>query len=187
MRIFWSKICARPWKHFPPPLSRKNRLHLLPGCYQLRVKAQKRRPRLSRITRETATLKESGRQDLNLRPLGPEGARAFVYDVPAHITDSHPFDRFKAVSAVPVDSLAPAGTTAISRGEPLVNAPVAVERLLTAAEAAVRLRVCRATVYALCERGELPHVRVSNAIRVAPADLEAFIARGHSGATGVEA
>jgi integrase len=33
---------------------------------------ERRRPRLSRITRETAALKESGRQDLNLRPLGPE-------------------------------------------------------------------------------------------------------------------
>jgi hypothetical protein len=29
-------------------------------------------------------------------------------------------------------------------------------------------------VYALVERGELPHIRVSNAIRIAPADLAAF-------------
>ncbi len=40
------------------------------------------------------------------------------------------------------------------------------------------------TIYALCERSELPHVRVSNAIRIAPTDLAAFIARarrpGHS-------
>src|SRR5262249_19011220 len=33
---------------------------------------ERRRPRLSRITRETAALKESGRLDLNQRPLGPE-------------------------------------------------------------------------------------------------------------------
>jgi hypothetical protein len=31
--------------------------------------------------------------------------------------------------------------------------------------------VCTALVYTLCERGELPHVRVSNAIRVSEADL----------------
>jgi hypothetical protein len=31
-------------------------------------------------------------------------------------------------------------------------------------------------VYALCARGELPHVRILNAIRIAPADLDAFIA-----------
>jgi hypothetical protein len=35
------------------------------------------------------------------------------------------------------------------------------------------------TVYGLCDRGELRHVRVSNAIRIAPADLAAYLA-GHS-------
>jgi excisionase family DNA binding protein len=52
--------------------------------------------------------------------------------------------------------------------------------LLTVREVAARLSISTAAVYALCDRGELPHVRVSNAIRVAPADLEAFIARGRS-------
>jgi hypothetical protein len=32
------------------------------------------------------------------------------------------------------------------------------------------------TVYELCKRGELRHVRVLNAIRVHPTDLAAFIA-----------
>jgi len=54
------------------------------------------------------------------------------------------------------------------------------DNLLTARQVAQRLNVCADTVYRLCERGELRHVRVSNAIRVAPADLEAFIARGRS-------
>jgi excisionase family DNA binding protein len=48
--------------------------------------------------------------------------------------------------------------------------------LLSVKEVAVRLGVCTATVYGLVERGELAHVRVANAIRVAPADLAAFIA-----------
>jgi excisionase family DNA binding protein len=39
-------------------------------------------------------------------------------------------------------------------------------RLLTIREVAGILRVCTATVYRMCARGELPHVRVSNAIRV---------------------
>jgi excisionase family DNA binding protein len=43
-------------------------------------------------------------------------------------------------------------------------------------QVAARLGICAATVYTLTERGELPHVRISNAIRFEPADLEAFIA-----------
>jgi excisionase family DNA binding protein len=45
-------------------------------------------------------------------------------------------------------------------------------RLLTVREVAKRLRVSRATVYALCKRGALAHVRVANAIRVPQAALE---------------
>ena len=49
------------------------------------------------------------------------------------------------------------------------------ERLLGVRQVAERLRVSTATVYKLCERGELLHTRVVNVIRVAPEDLEAFI------------
>lgn len=54
------------------------------------------------------------------------------------------------------------------------------EHLLNVRTVARRLGVSTATVYVLCERGELAHVRVSNAIRIAPADLAAFIARARS-------
>ncbi len=50
--------------------------------------------------------------------------------------------------------------------------------LLTVRAVAAHLGVCKATVYALCERGELPHIRISNAIRIAPADLAAFLRGG---------
>jgi len=50
-----------------------------------------------------------------------------------------------------------------------------VVRLLTVRDAAERLAVCTATVYALVERGEMQHLRISNAIRIHPDDLEAFI------------
>jgi excisionase family DNA binding protein len=56
--------------------------------------------------------------------------------------------------------------------------PGRVECLLTVREVAERLGVSTATVYALRERGELPHVRVSNAIRIRPADLDASHVRG---------
>ena len=50
-----------------------------------------------------------------------------------------------------------------------------VERLLTVREVAAALQVSTATIYELVGRGELPHVRVSNAIRVRAADLAAFV------------
>src|SRR5712692_3760290 len=51
--------------------------------------------------------------------------------------------------------------------------------LLTVRQVAERLGVCTATVYRLCDRGQLTHVRVLHAIRIAPADLTAFIQRRH--------
>jgi excisionase family DNA binding protein len=39
-----------------------------------------------------------------------------------------------------------------------------------------------ATVYRLCERGELPHVRVVNSIRVRRADLDTLVAGLTTGA-----
>jgi excisionase family DNA binding protein len=51
----------------------------------------------------------------------------------------------------------------------------APERLLSVREVADRLRVSRATVYGLCDRGELPHLRVSNAIRLRQEDVEGFV------------
>jgi excisionase family DNA binding protein len=45
--------------------------------------------------------------------------------------------------------------------------------LLSVREVAAYLAVSTKTVYALCARGKLRHIRVLNAIRVAPEDLEA--------------
>jgi excisionase family DNA binding protein len=47
------------------------------------------------------------------------------------------------------------------------------EPLLSVKEVAARLGICRATAYRVCERGELPHIRVSNAIRSSHSDLAA--------------
>ena len=54
------------------------------------------------------------------------------------------------------------------------------EQLLTVREVAQYLRVCPATIYKLCDAGVLVHVRISNAIRVAPRNLAEFIARRRS-------
>jgi excisionase family DNA binding protein len=49
--------------------------------------------------------------------------------------------------------------------------------LLTVREVAQRLRVRPVTVYRLCERSELAHIRVSNAIRIRREDLDQYVAR----------
>ncbi len=50
---------------------------------------------------------------------------------------------------------------------------------MTVKEVATILRVCRDTVYRLCANGQLPHVRILNAIRIAPADLDGFLRLHH--------
>lgn len=49
--------------------------------------------------------------------------------------------------------------------------------LLTVPEACQHLQVCRATLYKLARRGELPLVRIGAATRIRRADLEALIER----------
>ena len=51
----------------------------------------------------------------------------------------------------------------------------AADRLLTVREAADQLGLSTATVYGLCTDGSLTHMRILNAIRIAPGDLRAFI------------
>jgi len=52
---------------------------------------------------------------------------------------------------------------------------------MTVREVAKRLGVCRATVYQLCERGELRHVRVSNVIRVPVKAIAEYVGRTRRG------
>lgn len=51
------------------------------------------------------------------------------------------------------------------------------DRLLRIAEVAEHLGVSNATVYRLCDSGDLPHVWIVNSIRIRPADLETFLVR----------
>jgi excisionase family DNA binding protein len=52
------------------------------------------------------------------------------------------------------------------------------DRLLRVSEVAEQLGVSTATVYKLCKRGDLPHVRIVDSIRVRPGDLAAVLAGG---------
>lgn len=54
----------------------------------------------------------------------------------------------------------------------------APERLfLSVREVAALLGVCEATVYRLATDGELAHIRIRNAVRIAPAAVEEYLAR----------
>ena len=53
--------------------------------------------------------------------------------------------------------------------------PRVAPRLLKVGEVAERFGVSTATVYALCKRGALQHIRVANAIRVPETALLAFL------------
>jgi len=124
----------------------------------------------------------SGRQDSNLRPLGPEG--------PSRISRESTAVQVFANSQAPgaaADAVAPVGrprtlphVTPVlpTFGRRSTRLSALDAPLLSVRETAERLRVSTATVYALCGRGELRHVRVSNAIRLRVEDLEDFIRRG---------
>jgi len=52
-----------------------------------------------------------------------------------------------------------------------------VGKLLTVRQVAKLLGVCTATVYGLCDRGDLSHYRVRNAIRVELMEVKAMLRR----------
>ncbi len=49
--------------------------------------------------------------------------------------------------------------------------------LLTVPETAKRLRLSNSLVYQLCQRGELPSIKIGTAVRIAEPELEAWIGR----------
>jgi excisionase family DNA binding protein len=81
-------------------------------------------------------------------------------------------------SSVSLDS----GTYSLPRVTPWLQSPIVksvpAERLPSVREVAARLGVCASTIYNPCREGKLPHVRVSNAIRVAPTALEDLMPGG---------
>jgi excisionase family DNA binding protein len=117
---------------------------------------------------------------LNLRPLGPEPALGFADEVAPSRKGSDALD----ISGGPEVPCPPGPTpyetehapdrAAVGRAAARVVLP---EQLMTVREVAFRLVVCRATVYAMVERGELSHVRVAGSVRIHPEDLDAFLAR----------
>ena len=134
------------------------------------------------FTKELAAFRWSGRQDSNLRPPGPELYNGPSDRVARRVIGSHPIETTQV--ADPANTLNPRPDRPCRAGFSPLVAPrstrlsLVPEALFTVSEAAKLLNISRATAYKLCERGELPHIRISNAIRIAKADLEAFRRKG---------
>jgi excisionase family DNA binding protein len=88
-----------------------------------------------------------------------------------------PISRPFAATLLPGKAGATAGAagTDVGAGAGLYVVPGGEKSLLTVREVATRLNVCTATVYRLCARGLLRHVRILNAIRVRPTDLRDLV------------
>jgi excisionase family DNA binding protein len=115
-------------------------------------------------------------QDLNLRPSGYEQPQGTSQTV---ITSHNPSQSLQDGHEDLADSVQALPTLPRDFGPPVVRTPTAgpigIGSLLTVKQVAARLGVSAATVYGLCERRELHHVRVANAIRVSPDAVEAFL------------
>ena len=56
-----------------------------------------------------------------------------------------------------------------------------VETLLKATDIAKILNISRALAYRLLQKGDIPVIRIKNAVRVKPSDLESYIAKCRTG------
>ena len=141
--------------------------------------------RLTRNREHGRGLTESGRRGSNPRPSAWESAPASstaspyvqalatIQGAEAHPDASRRRGHWRTRSCG-----SPAGP-----GPSVVGLPSSAPALLTVREVARRLGVRPVTVYRLCDRGELAHVRVSYAIRVRPEDLDAYLHASSKGGT----
>ncbi|WP_395830668.1 helix-turn-helix domain-containing protein [Archangium violaceum] len=98
----------------------------------------------------------------------------------APVTGSQPAEKIGIPQGAGAVLVGTVSTVSTGRGAPVVRnvvRPVGPP-MLTVREVAEELAVCRATVYALLERGELERVWVGRSIRIPAASLEALLARG---------
>lgn len=122
----------------------------------------------------------SGRQDLNLRPLGPESAPVAFAPTYAHqhqvLNRPDSFGSFSSPFRTGSQPNHPFSEI-LSPFCPLTSAQLkrAKKGLLSMTAVANLLGVCRATAYRLVESGSLPHVRIRNAIRVDARDLQRWM------------
>ncbi len=90
-------------------------------------------------------------------------------------SQSYPGDLARTVSAAGSHAESPIAHETTPFGAPVARPSGVPEPWLTPVDIAARLKVSRATVYGLLKSGALPHRRVGLSIRIAPADLDAYL------------
>ena len=133
------------------------------------------------LLREDAAFIESGRQDSNLRPPGPEGAQNESHGVSAAGIGSQPVETIQEQHAPSLDPVAENALVETQFGAPVVRElspdPGPHERLMTVRAVADRLGVCPALVYRLCQRDEIRSLRIGGVLRFQYDEVEAFVVR----------
>ena len=131
---------------------------------------------------ETRPFNMSGRQDLNLRPLGPELRKTVVDGVAKRGLSKQPLDKTQRENEPISDAVSPIASRLQFHGAPVVrtfSAKLNGRGFLTVAEVAALLGLSRATVYRLCKEGLIPTVKLLNSVPVRriPSDVSALNCR----------
>jgi excisionase family DNA binding protein len=128
-----------------------------------------------------AALHWSGRQDLNLRPPGPEGEKDESHGVAEAGFGSQPVETIQAQPPPILEAVAENGSVETPFGAPVVRElppdPGPHERLITVRAVSARLGVSSASVYKLCQRGELCGLRIGGALRFSLQMINEYITR----------
>lgn len=116
-----------------------------------------------------------GRLDVNQGPLAPQGPSTVFHGEARRGTAKHRPETTGVSGSGGTHTVPPDAYRATPFGAPVAR--LSGGAFLTPAEVAARLRVSRATVYALIERGDLVARRVGLALRICISDLEAYLRR----------
>ncbi len=116
-------------------------------------------------------------QDSNLWPLAPEGVSgsSTTSSGVQPVEEAGGEEKRRGADGRPGPSWTVPRGTPVGPSRVLRTAEVGAGRLLSVREVAARLGASTAIVYRFYELGEFAHVRISNAYRVRPPDLERFI------------
>ncbi len=128
---------------------------------------------------------------MNLRPPGPEGAQEEFHGVSGGGLESQPVDNIQEQQSPSLDPVAESGSAETPFGAPVVRElppdPGPHERLINVRAVAARLGLSSASVYKLCQRGELGGLRIGGALRFSPQVIDDYVTRCAADAAGATA